>query len=165
MRRRRLFQTTAAALTVGIAGCWQEDGDSTDVPMDEPDDTLTPSATPEATSTSTELSADEPNDTPSRTAAQAAQVVDVGPAEDNFSFAPASFEIAPGDTVLWVWQSGGHNVVVEKAPDGADWKGKPDDTYDEGYEYSHTFTTVGEYKYYCAPHEGLGMKGAFTVTE
>jgi plastocyanin len=33
-----------------------------------------------------------------------------------------------------------------------------------GQAFSHTFTTPGPYKYFCIPHEPLGMVATITVT-
>jgi plastocyanin len=138
--------------------------------------TATPSGTPEPTATGTDAATDTasatPTSTPTATAtatpAQTAQTVEVGPESDQFAFVPDAFEIATGDTVAWVWRAGGHNVRVDSQPDGSDWTGTPGgsgDTYSAGYTLTHTFTTAGEYEYFCAPHESLGMVGSFTVTE
>jgi len=95
-----------------------------------------------------------------------AVVVDV--AEEDFRFTPEHFEIDVGQTVKWVWRSGGHNVRVDSKPDGSDWSGTAGgatDTYPEGHELVATFETPGEYDYYCAPHRSLGLEGSFTVRE
>lgn len=196
MDRRRLLQTSAAALALGLAGCGQGADDTegpddtptpppTDTPTDDGmADTETASPTPEPTDGSTatatpsptpaETPTDAPTETPTATATPsptpraADQVVEVGPEGDEFAFVPDSFEIATGDTVVWAWRAGGHNVRPDSTPSGTDWEGTPGgdgDTYDEGYEHEHTFETAGDYEYYCAPHEGLGMVGEFTVTE
>jgi plastocyanin len=33
-----------------------------------------------------------------------------------------------------------------------------------GQTFSHAFTTPGTYKYFCIPHESLGMLATITVT-
>jgi plastocyanin len=35
----------------------------------------------------------------------------------------------------------------------------------EGDDFTHTFETVGEYAYFCIPHERAGMVGTVVVTE
>jgi plastocyanin len=83
-------------------------------------------------------------------------------------FVPETVYVAPGDTVNWVWTSDGHNIVVESQPDGANWEGTEggaSDLYDTGYEYSHTFETLGTYEYVCAPHATAGMVGEVVVNE
>lgn len=91
--------------------------------------------------------------------------VEVGPA-GSFQFVPASLTLSAGDVVEWVWRSDGHNVRPSSTPSGSTWSGTPggdDTTYDEGYTYTHQFTVVGQYDYYCAPHRSLGMTGELTV--
>ncbi|MFB6192107.1 MAG: plastocyanin/azurin family copper-binding protein [Haloarculaceae archaeon] len=96
----------------------------------------------------------------------AAQVVAVGP-EGSLRFDPERFEITVGDTVKWVWESGGHNVspTPGEQPAASDWAGDDADTYDEGHTHAHTFTAAGGYDYHCDPHRSLGMTGSFTVAE
>jgi plastocyanin len=91
----------------------------------------------------------------------------VGPG-GSLVFEPAELTIAPGTTVNFVWESDNHNVVPESQPEGADWQGTegaPEETYDTGYEYSHTFEMEGEYEYFCQPHKTAGMVGTITVQE
>lgn len=81
---------------------------------------------------------------------------------------PETLEVTPGTTVKWVWESDNHNVVPETIPEGAEWagtEGAPDTTYDTGYEYSHTFETLGTYDYFCEPHKSAGMVGSIEVVE
>jgi plastocyanin len=186
MDRRRLLRTTGIALTVGLAGCGGGDGDATDTegggedtPTASPtpdEDTETPTATATPTATPTETPTDTetptatptPTGTPTATPEPVAQVVEVGPEGSQFSFAPESFEVAAGETVRWVWRSGGHNVRVDSAPGDSDWEGTPGgsgETYSSGNTHEHTFTVPGEYDYYCNPHRGVGMTASFTVTE
>jgi plastocyanin len=85
----------------------------------------------------------------------------------NYAYEPGTEEpmqIAPGTTVEWVWQSDGHNIVVDSQPEGADWEGH-EPIENEGFTYSHTFETLGEYSYYCEPHLSLGMEATIVVTE
>jgi len=91
----------------------------------------------------------------------------VGPG-GSLVYDPESLTIANGTTVNFVWESDNHNIVVDSQPDGANWEGTPggaSKTYDTGYEYSHTFTTNGEYAYYCQPHVGAGMEATITVQD
>ncbi|MFC6724716.1 plastocyanin/azurin family copper-binding protein, partial [Halobium palmae] len=93
--------------------------------------------------------------------------VEVGPG-GSLSYSPDEVQVRPGSTVEWVWQSDGHNVVADTVPEGASWSGTQggDGTlYDTGHTYSHTFETLGEYSYYCTPHESAGMVGTVIVTE
>jgi len=99
-------------------------------------------------------------------AAQSTTEVTVGPG-GNLVFEPAEVYVAPGDTVKWVWDSDGHNVVPESQPDGADWggTGSASELFDSGYEYEHTFETLGTYEYVCTPHAQAGMVGSVVVNE
>jgi plastocyanin len=91
-------------------------------------------------------------------------VVDVAPGGE-LRFAPAEATVAPGTTVRWEWQSGGHTVTVASQPDGANWEGTGTTTHDEGYTVEHTFETLGTYDYYCDPHRGADMVGVLNVGE
>jgi plastocyanin len=67
-----------------------------------------------------------------------------------------------------VWHSSNHNVRPSSTPGGSDFSGTPGsegDLYDEGYEFSFTFETAGEYEYHCSAHRSAGMTGSVTVTE
>ncbi|MFB6126457.1 MAG: plastocyanin/azurin family copper-binding protein [Halolamina sp.] len=95
------------------------------------------------------------------------KTVEVAPG-GNLKFDPEELKVTPGTTVKWVWQGGGHNVVAESTPEDADWQGTEggaDQLYDEGYEYSHTFETLGTYEYVCTPHKSAGMVGTVEVVE
>ena len=91
----------------------------------------------------------------------------VGP-EGELVFDPETVEVTPGSTVTWVWESDNHNVVPDgELPEGASWEGTGGDseTFDTGYEYSHTFEELGTYDYVCVPHASVGMVGAVEVVE
>ncbi len=92
------------------------------------------------------------------------KTVKVGPGGD-LVFDPDKLTVTPGTTVKFVWESDGHNVVPESQPEGAGWKGSgsASELFDTGHTYSHTFSTPGEYAYYCAPHKSAGMTGTITV--
>ncbi|WP_436929994.1 cupredoxin domain-containing protein [Halosimplex halobium] len=197
MDRRSLLRLAGTALAAAVAGCGGDDGTETDgsgtdgdatptesptptetpgtdtpspsptaeatptgTPTDTPDSAATPTVTPTASPTPTETP------TPTATPRQAAQVVAV--ADGGLSFSPETFEIATGETVVWVWYSSGHNVRPATTPGGSEFSGTAGgdgDLYDEGHELSFTFETPGEYEYYCSPHRSAGMTGSFTVTE
>jgi plastocyanin len=94
----------------------------------------------------------------------ATKTVKVGPGGD-LKFDPDKLTVTPGTTVKFVWESNGHNVVPESQPDGAGWEGSggASELFDSGHTYSHTFSTAGEYAYFCAPHKSAGMTGSITV--
>ncbi|MFC6953570.1 plastocyanin/azurin family copper-binding protein [Halorubellus litoreus] len=151
--RRQVLASTGVAVATGVAGC-SSGGEETTT---EPDEETEPTETEMETTTEAETTTESDGPT----------TVVVGPNGD-FRFAPSSVTIAVGDTVEWVWSSGGHNVVADSTPDGADWsgtEGAPSAVYDAGYEYSHTFEVAGTYAYYCNPHRGSGMTGEVVVEE
>lgn len=167
MERRRYLQAlVAGTATVSLAGCTGDDGNGDSTETDTP--TETPTAEPTATETPTEEPTDTPTDSPTATPpTNPDQRVAVG---DGLAFDPESFEISVGDTVLWEWVGGGHNIKYDEGdvPEGTDWTGTAGSrttTYGEGHTHWHTFETAGEYDYYCVPHRGSGMTGSFTVTE
>jgi len=91
----------------------------------------------------------------------------VGPG-GSLVFEAENLQILQGTTVDFVWDSNGHNIVVESQPDDANWEGTEggsEELYDEGHEYSHTFETLGTYEYVCVPHKGAGMVGTIEVVE
>lgn len=71
-------------------------------------------------------------------------------------FEPQVVEIDPGDTVRFVWDSDGHNLVPVNMPDGADWEGVPE-VKDEGFEHTHTFEVEGAYEIISEPGASQNM--------
>lgn len=71
----------------------------------------------------------------------------------NFSFSPGELTINAGDAVRWTNISGNHNV---KADDNSFTSGP---AAPAPWEFTHMFTTVGLYPYYCEPHGGPGGSG------
>jgi len=96
-------------------------------------------------------------------AGQTEEVV-VGPGGD-FVFDPEELQILQGTTVNFVWDSDGHNVVPRSQPEGANWEGTGEELQNSGYEYSHTFETLGTYEYVCTPHAQAGMEATIEVVE
>src|SRR5205823_37245 len=86
------------------------------------------------------------------TIARAATVtVMVGPG--GFFFKPSSVTIHTGESVLWMWSSGGHSSTSGSP-------GMPNGLWDsgilnQGATFMHTFSTVGSFSYYCTPHGGM----------
>ncbi|WP_423751240.1 halocyanin domain-containing protein [Salinirarus marinus] len=78
----------------------------------------------------------------------------------NYAFAPPAIQVDPGTTVVWEWTGKGqsHNVVAEE---GASFESEL--TAEAGFTFEHTFESEGVVKYYCQPHEALGMKGVVVV--
>jgi halocyanin-like protein len=76
-----------------------------------------------------------------------------------YGFGPAAVQVDPGTTVVWEWTGEGqqHNVV----DDAGNFESEL--TSEAGFTYEQTFDAEGVVKYYCNPHQGLGMKGVVVV--
>jgi len=76
-----------------------------------------------------------------------------------FGFGPAVVRVDPGTTVVWEWtgEGGQHNVVAD------DGSFESEMLSEAGATFEHAFESAGVAKYYCAPHEMMGMKGAVVV--
>jgi halocyanin-like protein len=72
-----------------------------------------------------------------------------------YGFGPAAIRIDPGTTVVWEWTGKGnqHNVV----DDGGAFESEL--VAEAGHTFEQTFEEAGVTKYYCQPHQALGMKG------
>ncbi len=64
---------------------------------------------------------------------------------DNFTFAPAELTVKAGTTVTW----SNHDDIPHVVVSAGKFRSKTLDTDDN---YSFTFTTAGEYKYFCSLH-------------
>jgi len=85
----------------------------------------------------------------------------------DFAYEPGTEEplyISPGTTVDFVWVTSTHNIVIDSQPSDANWEGHQP-IEDAGFEYSHTFETLGEYEFHCQPHLANGMEGTIVVNE
>ena len=74
---------------------------------------------------------------------------------DNFTFSPADLTITPGTTVTWINNDDIPHTIVETEKT---FRSKALDTDDK---YSFTFTTSGEFSYFCSLHPH--MTGKITV--
>lgn len=75
------------------------------------------------------------------------------------AFAPANVRVSPGMTVTWQWTGKGvHNVVAR----GGEFNSGPP-VSDGSTTFEHAFEESGTYRYYCAPHRQMGMKGKVVV--
>ena len=85
----------------------------------------------------------------------------VGAGENGYAFDPAAVHVSPGTTITWAWTGEGsaHNVVSKG--DGPLDSGEP--AMGEDVTYEATLDSPGVYRYYCNPHQSLGMKGAVAV--
>jgi|WetSurMetagenome_2_1015567.scaffolds.fasta_scaffold507230_1 manganese oxidase len=80
-----------------------------------------------------------------------------------FRFRPDSLNVWTGDTVTWINRGSFPHTTTS----GSD--GKPDGLWDtkhlaRGESFSYVFTRAGTYRYFCRPHNGLGMKGVVVVS-
>lgn len=161
-RRRYLRSVSSAAILLTVAGC-TDDGDPTTTDS-TPTETTDPGSAQTPAPTTTETATGTPTGTPP---SNPDQRVAVG---DGLQFDPEGFEVTVGDTVLWEWLGGGHNIKYDDGavPAGTSWTGTSGSrttTYAEGHRHWHTFEVSGEYDYYCVPHRSSGMRGEFTVRE
>ncbi|ELZ91733.1 halocyanin precursor-like protein [Haloferax mucosum ATCC BAA-1512] len=92
--------------------------------------------------------------------------IEVGAAGNggDLAFAPAGIWIDPGTTVTWEWtgNGGGHNIKMEEGPASLD-SGPAVAEAGTTYEYTFEEADAGISKYYCSPHQSLGMLGAVAV--
>ena len=95
--------------------------------------------------------------------------VTVAPNESH-TFVPSALVIRVGDTVHWIWDTGGHTVTSGSggnadglfcSPNDGTCSGAP--TSPSGATYDHLFTTAGTFPYFCRPHVNSGMVGSITV--
>lgn len=154
--RRAVLKAGGTALAVGaLAGC------TADGRNDSGDESRTNDSAGDAATAAEEGDGTDGGD---------AETVEVGPG-GALVFDPGTDEpltVDPGTTVRFVWDSDTHNIAVEEQPERADWEGTPggpDEVYDEGYEYTHTFEVPGTYEFYCRPHRSVGMEATIVVEE
>ena len=90
--------------------------------------------------------------------------------QGGLTFTPARLTIDVGDTVHWIWATGGHSVVSGTAGSADNQFCSPSDTgcdnpplSNADATYHHTFANTGTFPYYCSAHFFLGMTGTITV--
>lgn len=155
--RRSFASGLGVALTGALAGCTSnKSGGGGGGEETTTEQTTTTTTTEQTTKTSADA------------------VVAVGP-NGSLRFEPERVGISKGDTVLFEFESGGHNVGgnpkhhdTVSIPDGAQpfasySNGNKYSTDAAGTTYSHTFETAGKYTYVCIPHASAGMVGHITV--
>ena len=64
---------------------------------------------------------------------------------DNFTFAPPELTVKVGDTVTWT----NHDDIPHTVVSAGKFRSKPMDTDNS---FSFTFTSAGDYKYFCSLH-------------
>lgn len=89
-----------------------------------------------------------------------------------FFFAPREVVINPGDTVKWVWHDGSHTVTegTDGLINGNELWTSTLNSANPTFQFTFTPTFLstnpkpgGRYDYFCAPHFGIGMRGAIIV--
>ncbi len=78
----------------------------------------------------------------------------------NFAFSPKTITVKKGTTVTWTNKDSVEHNVHSDTKDSDSPNGP---LLGQGESYSHTFTAVGTYNYYCQPHPS--MKGTVIVTD
>jgi len=77
--------------------------------------------------------------------AASAQATEVQVTIDNFTFSPVEVKVKVGDTVTWT----NHDDIPHTAVSAGKFRSKTMDTDDK---FSFTFTSAGDYKYFCSLH-------------
>ena len=155
---RRRFLGATAAIAAGFAGCagGANSGSDTDSASGSSDGGSPPSFDGYLAETSN-------YDGVADRAGASETTVEVGVEANGayYGYGPAAIRVSTGTTVVWEWTGQGslHNVVAE---DGAF---SSEQVREAGHTYSRTFEEPGTVKYYCTPHETLGMKGVVIVEE
>ena len=88
----------------------------------------------------------------------------------NITFSPTPLTIKVGDTVHWVWASGGHTVTSGTAPNEDNKFCSPNNqncangvTSNAADVYDRVFNQAGNFPYFCFPHRFAGMTGSIIV--
>ena len=78
-----------------------------------------------------------------------------------YYYGPPAVAVSPDTTVTWEWngKGGTHNVV---STSGAFTSGQLVD--DKGHTFTTELANPGVYRYFCSPHQSLGMKGVVFVS-
>ena len=85
-------------------------------------------------------------------------------------FLPSEFSVASGEPIVFKNNAGfPHNVIFDEdeVPAGVDpaaiSMSEEDLLNAPGETYTVTLSTKGTYRFYCSPHQGVGMSGTVTV--
>jgi plastocyanin len=79
----------------------------------------------------------------------------------SLTYEPSSFTCHVGDTVSFKGSFATHPLVQDEVPSGAD----PINAGSSVAAYNYVVKAVGTYKFHCATHVSLGMKGQFVAEE
>ena len=151
-RRREILQTAGIVVSGALAGCLDDENESTGKadPPNRIDEYLSDARNYDGRIVDARGNGD-------------AEVI-VGAREGGLAFDPAAVRIDSGTTVLWEWsgQGGIHNVAsVEES----DEEFQSDRQSSEGATFTHSFDAGAIALYECNPHAGQGMQGALEVVE
>ena len=81
-------------------------------------------------------------------------------ANGNLAFSPNEITISAGDTVHFINESlPPHNIIVEARPDLS----REALLFAPGESQDVVFADVGDYNFFCGPHQGAGMTGVVHV--
>jgi plastocyanin len=147
--RRREFLASVAFLGAGLVAACSSGGST--------------AATPAGSASTTTPASSGSTSTANNTAVQTT---------DANKFDPATVTIVKGGTVTWTNTSSMIHSVTDdptKAVNKVDAQLPPGaQPWDSGLlqpnqTFSHTFDVAGTYKYFCTPHESLGMLGTIVV--
>jgi plastocyanin len=114
-----------------------------------------------------------PGAAPAAGATSSISIVDTGGScTTTFCYEPTQLTVAPGTTVTWTDHSVASHTVTRCDSSVCTGMGPgtgSDPAFDSGSiapggSYSHTFTGVGTYNYYCAIHGFAAMHGTVTVS-
>ena len=83
-----------------------------------------------------------------------AQAEEIKVTIDNFTFSPAELKVKVGDTVTWT----NHDDIPHTVVSAGKFRSK---TMDTDNTFTFTFTSAGDYKYFCSLHPH--MTGVITV--
>jgi plastocyanin len=83
-----------------------------------------------------------------------AQAQEIKVTIDNFTFSPAELKVKVGDTVTWT----NHDDIPHTVVSAGKFRSK---TMDTDNTFTFTFTSAGDYKYFCSLHPH--MTGMITV--
>ena len=78
-------------------------------------------------------------------AGTAARAEEINVTIDNFTFAPNELKVKVGDTVTW----SNHDDIPHTVVSAGKFRSKTMDTDDK---FTFTFTSAGDYKYFCSLH-------------
>ena len=83
-------------------------------------------------------------------------------------FTPAIVTVNTGDSVIWSWAAAGHSTTSGTNGAAGDDNGVPCGLWDSGttnapYFFTNTFTSAGNFSYYCKVHFAFGMTGSVIV--